>query len=614
LDDQSRTTSTDSGSLGHLQAGLGVINADLSNPKIDGVLEIRSVTLSKARPKTPVATVTHLGSIGPYTSNWVRDRQVAQAALTAPRSRRTTMPLPRPPLPEQSNPPGPLPSFSGQNSFELVDDDHDGYAEFLHVEIGQTTNRTDCTLSASLISPEGASILSLEMIPLPSGAGYSAYIGGTEFQYNKPGVYKIERPRLVCNGQLIPSPDNASIATPRLVGAGFRRPFRIALSAPSFSGPHHAEYWIDCAASAPLRFPLTASLNSPSFPDLQVSVQPTEAPCTEHAFKIAVDASPTLQPGNYHQVLHVHAPGSGSWSGEEARFDWKVNAAPEVVGVHPSRGIGSGALFHVAVQDVNSDIAQVDLLFNDQLREQGGCYVSYFEQVPSLNGDRREIVLHSDDGAVHAAAFANHAGVNNEHCSVAGGWDQLLRDVFVAFNPSFRGEKNVYVRAVDQEGANSDWKQSGTWLVTGAPPEAVAAIPYLGSGARQRFTFVLSNVNGNKDIEKAEVLIQFARTNVGACALQMDRTAGVVRLLDDAGAGVAGTLRFNAPGASIQNRQCAVSNVALIPDSNDSVRLIATVAFAPSFTGRRNIYARVEDRDGQASPLTWLGSWLVPLQ
>jgi len=196
---------------------------------------------------------------------------------------------------------------------------------------------------------------------------------------------------------------------------------------------------------------------------------------------------------------------------------------------------------------------------------------------------------------------------------VARGWDQLLRGVTIDFSPSFRGQKNVYVRAIDSEGASSDWKQIGTWVASDElPPEPVAVAPYLGSGSTQRFTFVLSDINGNNDIDKAEVLIQFGRTNVDACLLRMDRASNVIRLVDDAGDGFAGVLQLDRPGASIRNRQCTVSGVTLRADSHDSIRLTATVAFANSFTGRRNIYARVEDKAGQASPLRWLGSWFVP--
>jgi hypothetical protein len=330
-------------------------------------------------------------------------------------------------------------------------------------------------------------------------------------------------------------------------------------------------------------------------------------------FKIAVDASDTLPPGNYQQVLRVHAPGDGSWSGDEVRFQWRVNEAPEIFGVNPSQGIGPESLFHVAATHRNNDIARVDLLINDRLQEQGGCYVSYYEQTPGLSEDRRGIVLHSDNGLTDAVGkLVGQAGVENDRCTIGDGWDQLLRTVTISFKRAFRGQKNVYARAIDRTGASSGWKQTGTWMASDEEaPEPVAMRPYLGSGLQQTFDSAFSDVNGSNNIESAEILIQFGRDKVKACSIRIDRNAESVHLLDDLGAGDAGTLRTNNRGGAVKNRQCRISNAQVTTESRDVLHLGMTVQFDGSFAGRRNIYARARDKAGQSSPWRWLGSWIV---
>jgi hypothetical protein len=500
--------------------------------------------------------------------------------------------------------------LTGQNTFELIDDDHDGFAEFLHVQIGVNTNRRNCTLDVSLDEPPDTRIGELDLLPDADGKTFSAYIEGSLLEH-RAGELRFQLNRLRCGGQSLPLSGRTVVNT--TLNGKFRRPFKIARSAPMNSSPHHVEYWIDCTASAPLRFPLFYSVAPGSGEGLMVKVEPETAPCAQHAFKLTIDTGDSLPVGNYNQVLQVHAPGGASWSGEELRFEWKVNEAPEVFGVNPSKGIGPKALFHVATTDRNGDIERVDLLINDTLREQGGCYVSYLHKVGSKN-ETDGIILHSDDARVDALTkLAGQAGVENERCSIAQGWTPLLRDVAIGFKPGFAGPKNVYVRAIDSFGASSGWKQVGTWTAGDEEaPEPISAEPYLGSGLRQRFNFAFSDINGSSDIQTAEILIQFGRDEVSACKITLDRDAAIVQLLGDTGTGASGTRRVNSQDAAIRNRQCAVSDVIVTNESRDALHLAMSIEFDRSFRGRRNIYARARDKAGLSSPWRWLGSWVVP--
>jgi hypothetical protein len=60
-------------------------------------------------------------------------------------------------------PPSSQARLTGRNIFELIDDDRDGYAGFLHVQFGVSTSRSNCTLSASVNDPEDVVIAGLDM-------------------------------------------------------------------------------------------------------------------------------------------------------------------------------------------------------------------------------------------------------------------------------------------------------------------------------------------------------------------------------------------------------------------------------------------------------------------
>lgn len=509
----------------------------------------------------------------------------------------------------------PLPSqvkLTGQNTFDFIDADHDGFSEYLHVQFGVSTSRRNCTLVASITDTQNVLIDTLDLLQAPDGRAFFAYVEGSRFEDLKPGLFRFDLGPLTCDGQLIPLPPHTSVTT-RLNAPYVRRPFKIALSSPLNSTGRHVEYWIDCIPETPIPSPLTVSPLPGSTAELQMNIEPQTAPCREHAFKISVDASDTLLPGNYQQVLHVHALGGGSWSGQEVRFDWRVYEAPQIFGVNPASGIGPEALFHVAATHRNGDIARVDLLINDRLEEQGGCYVSYFAPAPAPGNTSTGIVLHADDGRDVWAKDAGPAEGENNRCSILKGSDQLLRTVPIAFKPSFRGQKNVYARVIDRQGASSGWRFTGTWTASDEQaPEPVAMKPYLGSGSRQTFDFEFSDINGSNDIESAEVLIQFGRDIANACSISLDRNAGLLHLIANTGASDAGTLKIDTKGDSVQNGQCAVSDAELIPESRDALHLGMTVRFDPAFAGRRNIYARVRDQAGLSSPWRWLGSWVVP--
>jgi hypothetical protein len=296
--------------------------------------------------------------------------------------------------------------------------------------------------------------------------------------------------------------------------------------------------------------------------------------------------------------------------------------ATEVFGVLPTTGVGPGGVFQIAVLPAYrtwENIVSVELLFNDRSDAKGGCRISFLSDLKP-NNDRRRLILRGDDDRSDVTSLLSENGiysakaVENSRCSVGNGWKPLLEGVTeipVAFKPSFFGQKNIYVRVTDDNGKTSGWKQVGTWLASDERrPDAISVIPYLGSGMQRTFTFALSDLNGSTDVTSAEFLLQFGKTSQKACSFSLDRTLGAVTLSADQGTASSGSLRLGQPG-QIGNSQCTLSDAKLKLEGRDAIALSVHIKFSSSFAGRRNVYARVEDKAGQRSSMVWLGSWVV---
>lgn len=167
-------------------------------------------------------------------------------------------------------------------------------------------------------------------------------------------------------------------------------------------------------------------------------------------------------------------------------------------------------------------------------------------------------------------------------------------------------------RFVAKTGRTTGWRQTGTWIASAeVPPDAISIVPYVGSKARQTFSFAFSDINGHDDIAKTEILIQKGRTRENACVVTLDRSSSTAMLLADKPSAPGRALRINSHDTA-QNSQCDVSDLTLSIESPDSLRFTMTARFARKFAGVRNIFARVEDKSGERSAWRWLGIWLVP--
>ena len=171
-----------------------------------------------------------------------------------------------------------------------------------------------------------------------------------------------------------------------------------------------------------------------------------------------------------------------------------------------------------------------------------------------------------------------------------------------------RGPKGRILAAVDDLGPATDYGR--TWQ-PGGKGAAISAVPYIGSGPSQTFEFVLLDMQGPGDIAKSEFLIQGDRTQAAGCLFMLEPSKGILTLLDDGATSPVGTLPV--PGIRVlHNNQCAISSPVVSTESGQSIVLRVNVQFSPRFSGRKNVYSRVEDLAGESTNWQWLASWIVP--
>jgi hypothetical protein len=143
------------------------------------------------------------------------------------------------------------------------------------------------------------------------------------------------------------------------------------------------------------------------------------------------------------------------------------------------------------------------------------------------------------------------------------------------------------------------------------PPAVLELTPINGTGPGAVFRLVLSDPDGNADLEYARLLINSTFTGTGGCYLEYSRAGGTVSLANDAFTAFAGSLTPGLAG-TVSNSQCQLdgpsSSVTL---SGNNAILNLAVAFSPSFAGAKLSYVHAVDIHGLTRGWQGRGAWTV---
>jgi hypothetical protein len=137
--------------------------------------------------------------------------------------------------------------------------------------------------------------------------------------------------------------------------------------------------------------------------------------------------------------------------------------------VDPKSGSGSSGTFTVRFSDPNSltDFAWGQVLFNQSLAGASGCYI-HWEHEPSmiyLQNDKAEALLGPATPGQRAVLENAQCRLEIDQVAVSRTPDSVTLTIPIQFKKSFRGRKNIYLRAADRSGHTLDWKSVAVWDV-----------------------------------------------------------------------------------------------------------------------------------------------------
>ncbi len=291
---------------------------------------------------------------------------------------------------------------------------------------------------------------------------------------------------------------------------------------------------------------------------------------------------------------------------------------PSVISVSPSSGAGSMQAFTLQYAHVNGASRLIDLYFLAQtgLVFPGACQVRYSV---SSNG----LYVRDDAGTSWLGPIAPGASstLENSKCRIYAAYSMVTLagtsaslQLFVEFKTAFAGARDVYLRAVDVDGADSDWQQKGSWTVASAATPAVLSVaPVDGSSGAgtQIFLFEYAHPNGSTSLAQAYGLIGSSTSYANACMFRYSGSLNAFLLMNDAGTAWGGAAIPNS-ATILENSQCILrANYSTIIRSGPFLKMQVSLQFKNAFVGLRNMYGDATDNAAIDSGWKQLGTWNV---
>jgi hypothetical protein len=320
---------------------------------------------------------------------------------------------------------------------------------------------------------------------------------------------------------------------------------------------------------------------------------------SDSANAIAIDANGNIFVGGQTSSLDmtllspIQSTNIGGVTGWVARFG--VTAPPpqlpSAVSVSPSSGSANTVTFTAQFSDSagGAALTSVALLLNTTASSNYACQVTY----TPANG---QFALANDVATSGSTTVIAGGGLaQNDQCTLNGAassivisGNNLTLTVALTFQPGFPGAKTVYLSAADAN-SNTGWVARGTWTVVIPPPQPTAnsVSPNSSMGSSQTFTFVFSDTQNPLNITGMAMLFSTSLTQTNACSMSVDRNAGTVSLLWDAGNG--SDSKAISSGTLLQNSQCKIGAASITLSGLSNIISLA-ITFKGAFSGVKNIY------------------------
>ena len=286
-----------------------------------------------------------------------------------------------------------------------------------------------------------------------------------------------------------------------------------------------------------------------------------------------------------------------------------VPTPPQPISVTPASANGSATTIAVKTTDDNgvTDIKRIDLLVAQE-QSYGGvyCHLSY-------NVATRVASLRSNDGSWAAASTGS---LGNGVCSVDVARltqsvdESALTVTFPVELYGWMGLQNVYIRVYDAASLDSGWVKEGLWTISNVPPVLTGLSPGNGVGTVAVFSIDASDGNGSGDVARVDL-------SIGPSPSLAGQTCHVVYLLKSrtvslqTNEGTWDSRTAGSPGV-LSNTRCSLDAADFsFSATGSTVRANVPLQFASSWTGPKDVSARVFDATGLSSNWAKVGVWTV---
>lgn len=263
-----------------------------------------------------------------------------------------------------------------------------------------------------------------------------------------------------------------------------------------------------------------------------------------------------------------------------------------------------------------SQIGVVNALINASLTGDRACYIAYSQPAGIL-------FLVNDDGPAAglspALVLGGTGSVANSQCTISSAGSSatvsgntLTLTLNVTFNPSFRGNKVIYLAGRSVSEASSGWRTSGVSII----PEGVIAFPRsgdmnppTGNAANQTISYTYQDTLAATNLQTVWALANTAIDANRACYVAYFRPGNLLLLLPDNGdPNAAASMELNGSG-EIENSQCRIVGVgsgAVIV--GNTLTLTLNTTYKPGFAPSMGIWTAASTTSGLVSPWKIVGA------
>jgi len=342
------------------------------------------------------------------------------------------------------------------------------------------------------------------------------------------------------------------------------------------------------------------------------TVQVTAQPATGYSFS---GYSGAVNNGINPQAVTMSQPQTVS-----AAFT-SVGVAPAVVSVTPSSGSGAVQNFTAVYNAANGyqDLQWVQMLI--AVATDGGgqsyCYVHY-----DVAGNG--LWLYSDVvgfflGPIAPGTASNRlqgsaCALNTSGSSVVKNGTSLTLNVSVVFKAA--GARNVYLRAMNLEGNDTNWVQRGSWSMTAAALQTPTVSPASGSGTTQTFTLTYPDPPGFAGAAFGWVQFLVAAASNGGgqpfCYVHYDRGGnGLWMYSGDVGYFV-GPVTPGTASNALSSSACSINTAgATVNNTNGNLVVTVPITMKAPMNGSKFLFQRTLDVLSRDTGWVQSGSWTV---